>query len=411
MGRGVKTGRSTEQVPVRPQRGASKRKSAGDMSVPTPAISAVGNDVGVDPHKKTLTASVLDCRGGVVATASFKVSGDGHRALEAWVAGLGPVRRWGIEGASSLGRHTAMYLIRAGHDVRDVCPNRTNDRDRGRRCGKSDAIDSVKIAREVQADPDLPVAFKRAAGDVGPDETTECLAVYHQARRSLLKSRQHLLNEAEAILMALPEAVTAALPETSEVRPRLGALADLDAGVTAGLGRADRARLGVLEDHRADIVKLDQREAEITTELGRLVALAGSTLSKLCGIAQRSDAELLVEVGDPRRFASAASFARFNGTAPLPASSAEGDRAPLRHRLNRGGNRRVNAILHRMAVTQLRCDPRARKLFDDARARGHTKKESMRILKRHLSNVVWRHMMSDFNARMARKPLSEKVAA
>ena len=64
-----------------------------------------------------------------------------------------------------------------------------------------------------------------------------------------------------------------------------------------------------------------------------------------------------------------------------------------------------------MAVTQLRCDPRARKLFDDARARGHTKKESMRILKRHLSNVVWRHMMSDFNARMARKPLSEKVAA
>lgn len=108
MGRGVKTGRSTEQVPVRPQRGASKRKSAGDMSVPTPAISAVGNDVGVDPYKKTLTASVLDCRGGVVATASFRVSGDGHRALEAWVAGLGPVRRWGIEGASSLGRHSAM---------------------------------------------------------------------------------------------------------------------------------------------------------------------------------------------------------------------------------------------------------------------------------------------------------------
>jgi len=35
----------------------------------------------------------------------------------------------------------------------------------------------------------------------------------------------------------------------------------------------------------------------------------------------------------------------------------------------------------------------------------------MRIHKRHLSNVVWRHMMSDFNARMARKPLSEKVAA
>ncbi len=76
-----------------------------------------GNDVGVDPHKKTLTASLLDCRGGVVATASFQVSGDGHRALEAWAVGFGPVRRFGIEGACSLGRHTAMYLVRAGHDV------------------------------------------------------------------------------------------------------------------------------------------------------------------------------------------------------------------------------------------------------------------------------------------------------
>ena len=38
------------------------------------------NDVGIDPHKKTLTASVLDRRGGVVATATFKVSGVGHRA-------------------------------------------------------------------------------------------------------------------------------------------------------------------------------------------------------------------------------------------------------------------------------------------------------------------------------------------
>ena len=48
-----------------------------------------------------------------------------------------------------------------------------------------------------------------------------------------------------------------------------------------------------------------------------------------------------------------------------------------------------------MAVTQRRCDPRAQKLFDDAR-RGHTKKEAMRILKRHLSNVVWKRMMRDF---------------
>lgn len=400
-------GRRAGAPPAAGGRGAKPKTPEASAPSVAPAVAVVspeGNDVGVDPHKKTLTASVLDRRGGVLGTASFAVSGDGHRAMEAWVAVFGPVRRFGIEGASGLGRHTAMYLIRAGHDVRDVCPNRTNDRDRGRRRGKSDAIDSVKIAREVQADAELPVAFKRAAGDAGPDDTTECLQLWHQARRSLLKSRQHLLNEAEALLVALPEEIRAHLPDTSEVRPRLAGLPHLDP--TLATDTATATRLALLETHRVDVAELDGRENKIVAELARLVSSAGSTLSELVGIADRSDAELLVEVGDPRRFTGQGGFARFNGTAPLPASSAEGDGQPTRHRLNRGGNRRVNAVLHRMAVTQLRCEPRARVIFDNARARGHTKREAMRILKRHLSNVVYRRMMTDLNRRLPATPES-----
>lgn len=147
-------------------------------------------------------------------------------------------------------------------------------------------------------------------------------------------------------------------------------------------------RLRLLDDHASAVADLDAREREAARELGRLIKAAGSTLGELCGIAERSEAELMVEVGDPRRFTEGG-FARFNGTAPLPASSAEGHGRPTRHRLNRGGNRRVNAVLHRMAVTQLRCDERARKIFTDSRQRGHTKKEAMRVLKRHLSNVVY----------------------
>ena len=355
------------------------------------------NDVGCDPHKRTLTVSVLDPRGGVLGTASFRVSGDGHRAMEAFVAGFGPVRRWGVEGATGLGRHTSMFLIRAGYDVRDVCPNRTAVEARKRRQGKSDALDSVRVAREVQADPDVPVAFKRGPGDSGPDEVMELLALWNNARRSLVKTRQHITNEAEALICALPEAVRDQLPDTYRIRVRLAALADVDrAGIDDA---ADVLRLHLLDGHLAQLVDLDEREIEAARELDRLTTVAGSTLSELCGIAARTDAELLVEIGDPRRFAGEGGFARFNGTAPLPASSAEGDEAPKRHRLNRGGNRQVNAMLHRMAVTQLRCEPRARALYDSARQRGHTKKEAMRILKRHLSNTVYRRMMSDLNRR------------
>jgi transposase len=367
------------------------------------------NDVGIDPHKKTLTASVLDGRGGMVATASFKVSGVGHRALLEWATGFGRVRRWGIENASGLGRHTAIFLIERGCDVRDVCPTRTAEQSRRRRQGKTDALDALRIAREVQADPGLPVAFKRAPGDAGPDETHELLGLWHNQRRSLLKSRQHLLNEAEALLNELPEEIRADLPDDRSIRPRLKALSGRDRTVTWDPATALRLRL--LDEHAAAIGELDAREREASRELAHLVHRAGSTLHELCGIADRSDAELLVETGDPRRFAGEGGFARFNGTAPLPASSAEGDDEPKRHMLNRGGNRRINAVLHRMAVTQLRCEPRARQIYDDARRNGHTKKEAMRILKRQLSNIVYRRMLRDLNATLATGPTTAQQAA
>jgi transposase len=367
------------------------------------------HDVGIDPHKKTLTATVLDGRGGTVATASFKVSGAGHRALLEWAASFGAVRRWGIENASGLGRHTAIFLIERGHDVRDVCPTRTAEQSRRRRQGKTDALDSLRIAREVQADPDLPVAFKRAPGDAGPDETHELLKLWHNQRRSLVKSRQHLLNEADALLHDLPEELRVTLPATAKVRPRLRALADRDRSITWDPVTALRLRL--LDDHAAAIVELDAGEREAGRELHHLTRRAGSTLHELCGIADCSAAELLVEAGDPRRFAGEGGFARFNGTAPLPVSSAEGDDEPKRHRLNLYGNRRINSVLHLMAVTQLRCEPRARQIYDDARRNGHTKKEAMRILKRHLSNVVYRRMIRDLNATLRSPTIDTRQAA
>ncbi len=394
-------------------RSGRAQRAAGTETVTAPtgpvgrrprAKGEPGNVFGADPHKRTLTATVLDCRGGVLGTRVFRVSGDGHREMEAWATGFGPIERWAIEGASGLGRHTAMYLARAGHHVRDCCPNRTNERRRSRQGGKTDAEDSVRIAREALADPDMPVAFKRAAGEAGPDETTELTGLWNGARRSILKSRQHLLNEAETLLCELPEEVRAELPDVKDVRRRLQALAAL------GPRRADPAtalRLKLLRDYTHSIAELDARDKEATAELEELARRAGSTLSQLCGIASRSEAELLVEVGDPRRFTGEGGFARFNGTAPLPASSGEGEGEPKRHRVNRGGNRRVNAVLYRMAITQLRCDPRAKKVFEGARARGHTKKEAIRILKRHLSDVVYRRMMHDLEARQASAPASQ----
>ena len=80
-----------------------------------------------------------------------------------------------------------------------------------------------------------------------------------------------------------------------------------------------------------------------------------------------------------------------NGTAPLDASS--GDR--VRHRLSRAGNRQINRTLHIMATVQLRNPTEGRAYYNRKKASGKTSMESMRCLKRRLSDIVYRHMVDD----------------
>ena len=91
------------------------------------------------------------------------------------------------------------------------------------------------------------------------------------------------------------------------------------------------------------------------------------------------------------RFPTAAAFAANNGTAPIPASSGRTDR----HRLNRGGNRRLNRALYVIALTQSRHEPRAVAYLDKKRAEGKTRREALRCLKRQLSDTVYRRLVAD----------------
>jgi hypothetical protein len=80
-----------------------------------------------------------------------------------------------------------------GIDPHKRCANRTPRVDRARGRGKSDQLDCERIARETPAHPLLPRAFRRAGQDHGVDETHELLALWHNQRFSIRKSRQHLL--------------------------------------------------------------------------------------------------------------------------------------------------------------------------------------------------------------------------
>jgi len=95
--------------------------------------------------------------------------------------------------------------------------------------------------------------------------------------------------------------------------------------------------------------------------------------------------EILAEVGDAWRFRTKAQFAMANGTAPLPASSGRTNR----HRLNRGGNRQLNRIIHFIALTQVSRDPQGRAYYLRKQAEGRTRKDALRCLKRRISDRLF----------------------
>jgi transposase len=129
--------------------------------------------------------------------------------------------------------------------------------------------------------------------------------------------------------------------------------------------------------------------AEIDDLQGRLEQVVRASRPELLsgyGLGPDTAATLLVTVGDnPDRGHSEASFASLCGVCPVEASSGN----TTRRRLSRGGDRRANAAIYRIAVSRLRWDPRTQAYFQRRIADGKTKREALRCLKRYIAREVY----------------------
>lgn len=88
------------------------------------------------------------------------------------------------------------------------------------------------------------------------------------------------------------------------------------------------------------------------------------------------------------RLRSEAAFASLAGVNPIPASSG----STVRHRINRGGDRRLNRALHLAVVTRMRMDPVTRAYVERRITEGRTLREIRRCLKRYLARQIYRHL-------------------
>lgn len=346
---------------------------------------------GIDPHKKTATVAVVDDCGGRRGCRSFAIDKAGIEELLTFLVDSELViDRVGIEGSASLGRPLVLALAAAGYDTREVQANRTAERRGRRRRAKTDQEDAEAIARETLAYSDLPPAGKRST----PDADWETLGAVRNWRESLVLQRVRLLTEAEAVLVMLPVAVRSTLPTTSRVLPQLKALADGSIEVDQ-LSPGDQIKVNRLAATLTDVLTLTSRIKELDQKIPALLERLGSTLTTIHGIGLVNAMDLMVEIGDPCRFSTEAQFARWCGAAPVAVSSGEGDQAPHRHRLDLGGNRTVNSILHSVHVTQIRCHPPAKTYMERQAEHRKPKRAARRSHKRHLANVIIRQMWKD----------------
>jgi transposase len=345
---------------------------------------------GIDPHKHSATVAVVSLVGAVVARLSFTVTQAGIEELLDLLRDTGLVLdRIGVEGSGGLGRPVMLALAAAGYDVREVPASRTAERRKRRRRAKTDVEDAEAIARETLSDPGLPPVGKHAA----PSPAWEALVVIRDWRESLVLQRVRLLTEAEPVLVSLPVPVREQLPATSRVGAALARLAAV-APVLPEVTGADRIKLARLAAIQSAVSAIDSQIKDLDKQAPALLTDLGCTLTQIHGVGVVTAMTLIIEVGDAHRFATESQFARWCGAAPVALSSGEGDGPAHRHRLDLGGNRVVNSVLHIVHVTQARCHPPAREYLAQ-RAPGKTKRELRRAHKRQLANVIIRHMWRD----------------
>lgn len=338
---------------------------------PPPAVA------GIDSHKDTLAACVIDPAGRPVEHQTFDNTPQGHRKAIGWLRRHN-IARVGIEGSGSYGRPLAVRLTAEGVEAVEVPPQMTAQTRRQQRTRrKNDRLDALAIARVTAREDDLPAPRC--------DEVVDDLRSLVFYRRELVQVRTAEINRLHADLTQLRPGYHKLLASEGLATPK--ALTR----VSRLISKCHTARAQVAKSRIKSIRRLVRQVQELDTQIACHMDALDTSLTDIHGIGTLNAAEIIAEAGEPGRYPTKAKFAMANGTAPIEASSGR----VVRHRLNRGGNRRVNRALHYAALSQIsRPGTEGRCFYERLLKQGKTKREALRILKRRISDRVWTHLQT-----------------
>lgn len=336
--------------------------------------------IGVDPHKATNAVAVLNERGELLESDDFAQNRAGLQALERWAKRF-PQRRWAVEGANGLGRTLAQRLASAGEEVVDVPAKlsarfRVLSRGHGR---KNDRLDATFTA--------LAALNNEHLIRVHPEDRTDALRLLSERREDLVAERTRTLNRLHALLRdVVPGGVPGMLSADRaarilrSVRPR-----------RSSRSATESTRRRLASELLRDVRTLDRKIVRLDEEIREEVEASATTLPEIFGVGPILAAKIVGLVGNVSRFPSKGHFASYAGVAPVEVSSGE----VTRHRLSLAGNRKLNYVLHMIAINQSRHEGQGGVYYRKKLAEGKTHREAMRCLKRRVSDAVFRRLTAD----------------
>ena len=347
------------------------------MSILAERVCAV---VAVDTHTATHSAALLSPVGALLGQVTVGSGPAGLDELIRWVQQHCPPgpRAWVIDGTRSHGVGLVRYLREHRPHDEVIEAERDGNKARRRRNGKSDALDAVEIGRSALIAPKL--SHPRADG---PRETMRLLLA---TRRHYTDVRTATVNLFHALVLTAETPLREQLrPHTTYMRIRTVHRQLID---TSGLDHHARTRLHLLQTLAADITGYDTWLATNKTEIRDLVATWCTQLLDVRGVGPITAAQLLTAWSHKGRIRNDAAFAKLAGVSPLEASSG----AHTRHRVNRGGDRNLNAALHTAALNRRRWDDQTRHYVNRRTAQGRNISEINRAIKRYLARKLFRIM-------------------
>lgn len=333
--------------------------------------------VGVDTHARNHVYAILDStNGALLDTQSFPTTGAGINRAIKWVA-----RRtsadvdtlWVIEGIASYGAILAGTVASHGFPATEA-PRMDANKNRG--VGKTDSLDAHRMAMAV-----LPLLVEELRRPRLNEGIRQGLRILVTARESMSKGRTRSINALNALARSNDLGVDARRKLTSAQIKEISLWREREEELALGIARAEAIRLA------KHILDLGEQLKSNEQKLDELVKVSeAAPLLEEQGFQAVTAAKCLVAWSHEGRVRSEAAFACLAGVNPIPASSGN----TVRHRLNRGGDRRLNSALHMASITRMTYDSETRDYVEKRRAESKTDKEIRRCVKRYLARRVFR---------------------